>query len=53
MADPFPVACFNNERLHEASGERALRETGGVYAAQETATAATRSKLGTYETRPC
>jgi transposase InsO family protein len=41
------VAWFNNERLHEALGDRPPREVEELYAAKAKPTTPTRSKLGT------
>jgi putative transposase len=41
------VAWFNNERLHEALGDRPPREVEDLYAAKDGSITPTRSKLGT------
>jgi transposase InsO family protein len=41
------VAWFNNDRLHEALGDRPPREVEDLYAGKDGSTTPTRSKLGT------
>jgi transposase InsO family protein len=41
------VAWFNNERLHEALGDRPPREIEDLYAAKAESITPTRFKLGT------